>query len=404
MRADPLLALTAPKPSSMPDRREGVVRRRRVLLVFGSLERAGAQLRMLEICRELAATSPVEFDVCLLGLGPNELGEEAASVAASIQTVPIRSPRSVARLRRLFAQGRYDVVAAFPLFYSGIVLALAARAGIPARIAHVRNSRGHPTQTGRASIGRRLLETRWFPWIMRTLIVRNATHVTAVSQSALDSVYPGRWQDDRTTWSVIYNGVRPSAFEKDPDRDGVRSEFGWPADSRIVIDVARLSRQKNHRAVLEATKLARASDERIRLLLVGSGSMEAEIRAWIEELSLGHACAITAGRSDVPRLLLASDVFLFPSLWEGLPGGPLEALAAGLPVVTSDIGPLREIAPSFPGAIFMASADDAAAHAEHILHALEAARDRDEARRRFAESPFSFTRAVSSYRTLYGIG
>ena len=75
---------------------------------------------------------------------------------------------------------------------------------------------------------------------------------------------------------------------------------------------------------------------------------------------------------------MASDVFFFPSAWEGLPGAPLEALAAGLPLVSSDIPSMREIASFFPGDVSMAPPNDSARHAEHMLQALDGRDERRE--------------------------
>ena len=123
----------------------------------------------------------------------------------------------------------------------------------------------------------------------------------------------------------------------------------------------------------------------------------------IDELALRDVCALTSDRTDVPRLLLASDVFFFPSSWEGLPGAPLEALAAGLPLVASDIPSVREIAPYFDDAVLMAPATDADGHADHIVRVLNTTRDRAQARRHFAATPFALEHAVDAYRSLYGL-
>jgi glycosyltransferase involved in cell wall biosynthesis len=170
-----------------------------------------------------------------------------------------------------------------------------------------------------------------------------------------------------------------------------------------VVNVARLSPQKNHRVLLEATRLVYEKDKSIRLLLVGTGRLRDEVKHLIDYFGLGEMCAMTSGRRDIPRLLLASNVFFFPSLWEGLPGAALEAFAAGLPVVASDIPPLREIAPFFPASVFIASSDDVAKHAEHLRLALEMPIDRMIAQARFAASPFTLESSVEAYRSLYGV-
>jgi glycosyltransferase involved in cell wall biosynthesis len=382
--------------------RNGVDRPTKVLFVFGSLERAGAQLRTLEVCRALRARDALDFEFCSIDLGPTEIEEDVERLGGRVHVVSIRSPRFLRDFPRLLRAGRYDVVNTEPQFLSGLVVWLAARQRVPVRIVTIHNTIGDRGQSARKPIVRLVLSSRPFLWAMRTMIKRHATDVLAVSQSALDSVLPSP-REAAGKVAVLYNGTDLGPFEGPSDAVGVRAEFGWPADSRIVVNVGRLSTQKNHRAILEATRLAHEEDESLRLLLVGSGQLRDEIDGLIAHLGLRSVCAVTSNRPDVPRLLIASDVFFFPSSWEGLPGAPLEALAAGLPVVASDIPSMREIAPFFPGAILMAPPDDIRAHAEHLLAAVRMPRDRSHARELFATTPFALANAVEAYRSIYAL-
>jgi glycosyltransferase involved in cell wall biosynthesis len=202
---------------------------------------------------------------------------------------------------------------------------------------------------------------------------------------------------------VIYYGYPLSRFEEAVDAEGVRSEFGWPVDSRIIVNIGRFTPQKNHRVVLEATRLVYEQDQRVRLLLVGSGRLRDTVDRLIDDAGLREICATTGGRTDVPRLLLASDAFFLPSLWEGLPGAAMEALAAGLPVVASDIRPILDIVPFFPDSILTAPPNDSASHAQNLRAALERRIDRASAQARFAGTPFEFEKCVEVYGSLYGV-
>jgi glycosyltransferase involved in cell wall biosynthesis len=376
---------------------------KRVLFVFGSLERAGAQLRALELCGELRRRYPIEFDFCVLGMGPIELQEEVANLGGSIHVTPLRSPRFVSQFSSLLRSGRYDVVNGKPRLWNGLVLWLAARQRIPMRIAAFENALGDPESApSRSRLARGIQSSTVFTWVMRSLIRRYATHVIGVSQEALDSVFPPSWQSGRDC-RVINYGFPLSRLQEAADADGVRAEFGWPADSRIIVNVARFSPQKNHRVVLEATRLVYEQDQRVRLLLVGGGRLGDVVDRLIDETGVGEICATTGGRTDVPRLLLASDVFFLPSLWEGLPGAVMEALAAGLPVVASDIRPILEIAQFFPDSILTAPPGDSAKHAENLRAALELTRDGVSAQARFAGTPFEFEKYVEAYGSLYGV-
>ena len=384
-----------------PDTFEPVRPRRRVLCVFGSLERAGAQLRTLEVSRELWREDTVSFDFCSLDLGPTEIADEIAAIGGAIRPISIRSPRFLRDFPKLLRARRYDVVMAEPQLLSGLIVWLASREHVPIRIVAIRNSIGD-SSTARSRIVRVVLSSRLFVRLMRGLTKRHATDVIAVSQAALASVLPPRWQPGGRC-RVIYNGFNLVRFEDPVDAIGVRKEFGWPEDSRIVVNVGRLSVQKNHASIMATMQCVRAGDDHVRLLLVGGGKDSHEVERLIDRFELRDICALIEDRTDVPRLLLASDVFLFPSLWEGLPGAALEALAAGLPVVASDIPPILEIAPFFPGSILVAPPDDVDKHTEHVRRAFHMRRDRAESLARFASSPFFLPNAVQAYRTLYRV-
>jgi len=366
---------------------------RRILLVFGSLERGGAQLRTLEVCRALHQRYPVQFDVCNLSRHPGNFSEEIEEIGSTIYHIPIRSRGFLWEFSRLFYEQQYDVVDSLPNLFSGVILTLAKMHKVPVRIANWRNS---PEKYGG------LTSNSLFIWLMRTLIRRTATHVAAVSRSALDDSFPPSWQSS-VDCRVIYNGLTSSSFQVAVDRRGLPEEFGWPFDSRIVINVARFTQQKNHRTIVETTRLVHENFGNIRLLLVGDGELYNEITGLINLYGLQDICVMPGVRKDIPRLLLASDVFFFPSLWEGLPGALLESLAAGLPVVASDIPPIKEIAEYFPFSISMAPPYDAEKHAKHILTALDISADRASLQANFARTPFVLENAIKAYSTLYGL-
>lgn len=137
----------------------------------------------------------------------------------------------------------------------------------------------------------------------------------------------------RKTAMVNGVGVDLSRFEKETDRDAVRQELGLPVNASVVITVGEHIPRKNHETVLRT--LARLPD--VHVLFCGTGEKEAELQQLAAELGMESRAHFLGFRRDVPRLLAASDVFMFPSLQEGLPVSQMEAMAAGLPCVVSDV-------------------------------------------------------------------
>jgi glycosyltransferase involved in cell wall biosynthesis len=123
-----------------------------------------------------------------------------------------------------------------------------------------------------------------------------------------------------------------------------RRRLGIPADAEVVLNVARQDYQKGQKHLLEAAALLSASRPRFVLLIAGrKGHASNELAEIAERLSLGDRVRMLGNREDVPEILAAADVFAFPSLYEGLGGALIEAMALGLPIVASDLPALREV-------------------------------------------------------------
>jgi len=134
-----------------------------------------------------------------------------------------------------------------------------------------------------------------------------------------------------------YANVEPGS------RARLRLDFGIPPGDFVIGFIGRFHPQKGIEVLIEA--FARIAPDRpgLWLLLVGDGELRPRLRA-LSEASGGSARTIfTGAREDIPRILAALDLFVLPSLWEGLPLALLEAMAAGLPVVASDVGGVPEI-------------------------------------------------------------
>ncbi len=139
--------------------------------------------------------------------------------------------------------------------------------------------------------------------------------------------------------SVIYNGVAVDNFIIDVSKTEARRKLDLPENMTIIGSIGRLTEQKGHSELIEAALRI----ENVCIAIAGDGPLKDDLRKRAESLNV-H-CILTGELSPgyVPIFLRALDVFCFPSLWEGLPSALVEAMAAGLPVVASDIPPHREV-------------------------------------------------------------
>ena len=144
---------------------------------------------------------------------------------------------------------------------------------------------------------------------------------------------------------VVYNGVDLNSLASPSEnaRQRIRSEFGFGESDFVVVQVARLHELKDHQTALLAIEEARKTVTNIRLLIVGDGDKRNAIEKEISERNLGANAALAGTRSDVADLLAASDAFLMSSISEGIPLTIIEAMAAGLPVVSTAVGGIPEM-------------------------------------------------------------
>jgi GNAT superfamily N-acetyltransferase len=126
------------------------------------------------------------------------------------------------------------------------------------------------------------------------------------------------------------------------DRDAVRSELGIGRDEFVIGTVANFRAQKDYPNLLAAAHTLMGRGTRVRVVAVGQGPQEAEIRALHEQLALGDRVLLTGFRDDAVRVMAACDAFTLASRWEGLPVAVMEALALGLPIVTTAVGGMAE--------------------------------------------------------------
>ncbi|MBZ5639459.1 MAG: glycosyltransferase [Acidobacteriia bacterium] len=362
-----------------------------MLQVFGQMNRGGAELRTLEIMRR---TNRSEFQLkfCVLSGLAGDLDDEIRALGGSVHRCRL-GPLFPLRFRHLIAREGVDVVQSHVHYFSGYVLALAKRAGVPVRIAHFRS-----TTDGQPDTLRRRIQRKW----MRRLIERDATHVLANGKAVMEAAWGPDWGSDGRR-EIVFNGLDPAPYAATPDKDGLRRELRIPDNARVVIHVGRLDRPKNHtrlvRIFLELSRL----EGNTWLLLVGRGGNQLEevIHRDVTRLGLQSKVLFLGLRSDVPRLMLGSDLMIFPSTWEGLPGVLLEACAADLPVLASDIAPNREVADFFESVrLLPLAASDAEWASVAAALSKEARRSRD-GPEAILRSPFSIRVCAEAHRTVW---
>ncbi len=311
----------------------------RVLHVVGAMNQGGVESWLMALLRH-ANRAEVAMDFMVHTARPAVYDSEITERGGCV--IPCPSVHRPAYIREfdnaLGRHGPYDVLHSHVHWFSGVTTTLARHRGIRVRIAH-----SHSNST--------LAEAGASPWraayravyksAMRRGILASATHLLAASAPAACALFGPNWREAPRT-QVLYCGVDLAPFAAGNglrNRASARREFGIAPDEIVMGHVGNFHAPKNHRFLA-----AIAACARVRVLCVGSGPLLGRVRSEFEQA--GANAIFTGPRSDVPRLLRAMDVFVFPSLYEGLPLAVVEAQAAGLPcVVSSEVTREVEVIP-----------------------------------------------------------
>jgi glycosyltransferase involved in cell wall biosynthesis len=306
----------------------------RILHVVGGMDRGGAETWLMHVLRHIDRQQ-FQMDFLVPDERHYHYTDELQSWGCKI--LPCLQP-SLPRLyatnfKRIIRENDpYDAIHVHVHHFSGYVLYLAKQAGIPARIIH---SHIDTSALEAQSSWKRKLYTNSMEW----LIKRKSTAGLATSRRAAADLLGTNWQKD-ARWRTLYCGIDLAPFAQSIDPLAVRTELGIPADAIVVGHVGRFEPQKNHDFLLEIAAEMAQREPKMRLLLMGTGSLLPAMQAKVAQLGLSQVVIFGGVRSDIPRLMKgAMDVFIFPSLYEGLGLVLVEAQAAGLPCVLADIVP-----------------------------------------------------------------
>lgn len=239
----------------------------------------------------------------------------------------------IKNVKKILASEHFDIAHSNMDLLNGITLTIAKQCGIPVRICHAHNSKSQYSPVGRLASLKKLLQ-KLYSRTMKRLIIRSSTKLLACSDVASDYFYGGRES------TLIYNGIDTQSFIMPDgfDRIDYSKKFGASGDeNRFVVSVGRLSAQKNPVFAIEIiAELAKLRND-FKYVWLGAGELEAEAKSRAEQLGISDRIIFTGVRTDVREILACCDCFLMPSLFEGLPFSLVEAQAAGLRCLVSDV-------------------------------------------------------------------
>lgn len=297
----------------------------RILHAVVNMNRGGAETLLMNLYRNIDRTK-IQFD--FLTCKPGVYDAEIIELGGNIHRIPYISDIGhtgyIRALDQFFASHpEYRIVHSHMDKMSGFVLRSAKKAGAPIRIAHSHNT---SSEGGIAA--------RVYKWVAGRSIKSCATHFVACSGKA------ARWlfADKGSQATILKNGIESEKFAFSLEvRSDVRQELKLQQDQFVIGHVGRFAHQKNHSYLIDIFAQFHSNYPNSVLVLVGEGPLRSDVDQKVKALKLNDKVRFLGIRSDIERLLQAFDVFVFPSLHEGLPVSLIEAQGAGLPCLISDV-------------------------------------------------------------------
>ena len=307
--------------------RERIVMPIRVLHVVTYMGRGGLETMLMNYYRNIDREK-VQFDFLTHRDFEADYDQEIRSLGGKIYHLPKLNPFSLSYLKKLnqffLDHPEYKIVHSHLDCMAGIPLKYAKANRVPIRIAHAHNN-------NQAKDKKYLLKL-----LFKQNITKYATHLFACSSDA------GQWMFNGKKYSILNNAIDARKYSFNEEiRYKMRTSFDIEQDTFVIGHVGRFAPQKNHEFLIDVFAEIKKRTPNSKLILVGIGELQDKIKGKVISYGLTEDVIFTGLREDVPEILQALDVFVFPSLFEGLPVAVIEAQAAGVPCVISDKVPIE---------------------------------------------------------------
>jgi len=363
---------------------------------------AGAEVQVATVASFLVERPDLELTAVLLNEGP--LARELRRLGVPVTVIDEHQNSAIRILISLTRWLRnHPVHVVHTHRYKDTVLgAIAAKlAGVPCVVRTV-HGRREPLK------GWEWAKFRMYEALERLALRCFADRVIAVSRRMAASLGESGYKPG--TVVHIHNGVDLRKVRPMRARDHIRQELGIGPGTPLIGTAGRLSPVKGHVYFLRADKLILQKQHEARFLIVGDGPLHRELALSAMELGIDHACVFVGPRTDVYDLVAAMDIFVLPSLDEGIPMALLEAMALGRPVVATCVGGVPEVVAHRMTGLLVNPRDERALAEACLELALDTgwAQTLSARARRIVEEAFSHEQSglalVNTYRALASAG
>lgn len=287
----------------------------RVLQIVTTMNRGGLETMLMNYYRNIDR-SKIQFDFLEHRSEESDYDKEIISLGGRIYRIDALNPFSFKyrkQLKQFFKNHpEYKIVHCHLDCMSSIPLSYAKKVGVKTRIAHSHNSN----------------QDKNLKYLLKLFYRRKISKVGTDLFACGDKA--GKWMFGNNSFLVINNAINTKNFLFDKDTSNKIKEKLKLRDKFVIGHVGRFNEQKNHDFIIDIFKELVSINDNARLLLVGEGNLKNEIEKKVEDLGLSQYVVFYGKCDCVNRIMQAFDIFLFPSLYEGLPVTMVEAQANGL--------------------------------------------------------------------------
>lgn len=303
----------------------------RILLLFTVMDRGGAETMVMNYYRHIDRQQ-IQFDFMVHREQRGAFDDEIESMGGRIYRMPPIYPQNFIRYKRLLREffeehDEYKIIHSHMSELGYFAFKEARRHGVPIRICHAHNAPDFKHEN--------LIQ--YIKLIPRYYFIRRIRHLT--TDFFVCSHIAGVWlygKKRQNKFVFMRNAIETAQFLYNSDEaKSVRQELGI-SNQRLICHIGRYNKQKNHSFLIDIFKEIHQLDSDSILLLVGDGELRKEIEDKVNRFNLQGNVRFLGVRDDVPRLLKASDILLFPSYYEGLSVVLVEAQATGIKCIVTN--------------------------------------------------------------------
>ncbi len=314
--------------------------KKKICILQNGLALGGTDTFIVNLCRGLNKN---KYDITVVNpnKNPKFIIREPEVIACGVKIVHTTPPSGIKgslkhlyQLYKLLKKGHFDVFQTNIDLFNGPNLLVAKLAGVPVRCCHSHNG----MQNREIAYGRSF-QLIIYQSLMKWMCRKFSNRQCGCSEIAMEFLYPKiDWRKSEYP-AIIHNGIDLDHYRKEIDREKKLQSLNLPLDKKYLLNIGHIHEQKN--PILLANifvELAKMRDD-VDLIWVGNGRLKGEVVKILENADVLHRVHFLESRTDINEIMHCADIFLFPSIFEGLGIVAIEAQAAGLPCLISDTIP-----------------------------------------------------------------